>query len=114
MITIDDLPVFAGDIEQVPVGRGEESKIYSIPAQNLALKVYHYQHYDYGDNVLFSGVSLVGEKRWSPQAIAYARREAAIAERLYQEGVSVPKPNGVFAFFLPEIKARVPAFVMEY
>lgn len=106
MITIDDLPVFAGDIEPKPLDSGSESSVYRIPEQNLVAKVYRVRLWD-------DVTILVGAELWSPRTICYALREAVIADRLYQAGVSVPKPEGVFALRLPESKSTIPAFVME-
>ena len=112
MITIDDLPVFTDVDSQVSfVDSGTEAKIFMINRERgLVAKVYfnlfwNNQPYEY----------LRGERLFSPETICYAKREFSIAEKLYSAGVSVPKPEGLFALSLPRLGIqRIPAFVMQY
>ena len=106
MTTIDQLPVFTGVIEPKPLKVCTESSVYRIPEQNLAAKVYRRRHWD-------DVANLVEAELWSPRTIHYALREAVVADRLYQAGVSVPQPEGVFSLRLFENEHPVPAFVME-
>ncbi len=78
------------------IGRGFAAKVPAGPKNWRAM-----QHYGYVAN------SLIGK----------ANHEFRIGERLYQEGVSVPKPEGVFLLDVPErngnrLHRNVPAYVM--
>lgn len=112
MITVDDLPVFEDvDYNSTVIAPGTEAKIFMIHQERrLVAKVYHNlfwnnQRDDY----------LSEERLFSPETIAYAQRELAIAEKLYSAGVSIPRLEGLFALSFPRLGIpKIPAVVMEY
>ncbi len=112
MISIDDLPVFENvDYHSTVIDSGTEARIFMInQKRRLVAKVYHNLFW-----INEEDKQLKGDELLSPETIAYAQRELSIAEKLYTAGVSVPKPEGVFALSFPRLGIqRIPAFVMQY
>ncbi|MBI2103177.1 hypothetical protein HYT55_05015 [Candidatus Woesearchaeota archaeon] len=113
MKTIDDLPRFtAVDYFSSVIGSSSrEARVFLINKQRgLVAKVYKSLYWLSGDDYPIEDDQLT-----SPEAIHYARRECMVAERLYSTGVSVPRPEGVFALSLPSLQLPlVPGFVMEH
>ncbi len=112
MISIDDLPVFTDvDYDSTVINHGTEAKILWINRQRgLVAKVYYNLFW-----INEKDKQLKGDELFSSETICYAQREFLIAEGLYSAGVSVPKPEGVFALFVPILGIqRIPAFAMQY
>lgn len=105
MTTIDELPVFT-DIDEQPlfVGHGDYGTVYAINRQrNLAAKIWKS---GWDNSYVFS-----------EHHIAEAQREHDIARELYQNAISVPRPEGVFHIALPSLfpgQPYIPAFIMEH
>lgn len=114
MTTIDDLPVFE-DIERQlqRLDQGGWATVYRVKARgrgrtDLIAKVMGIVS---DDNVVWS--PLVSP--YSELAIEMLQHEAVINKELYESGISVPEPFGVFAVSAPAVYSPplVPAFLRE-
>ncbi len=110
MRSIDDLPVFEDvDDNSTVIDYGTEAQIFLI-TPGLVAKVYRNLFW-----INEEDKRLRGDELFSPETIRYAQRELTISEGLYASGVSVPKPEGLFALSFPRLGLpRIPAFVMQY
>lgn len=103
MTTLDQLPVFE-NIDEQPrrIDRGLWGVVYLLDARSYQLgKVF--------DNPFF-GLD-------SSRAMIELGWEAMINRELYEQGISVPRPTGIFAISLPQFypnHAQLPAFIREY
>lgn len=101
MMTIDDLPVFAEvDSDAYFIDAGCFGTVYAInQEQGLAAK--------------FPKGKSAPRYAFRPWHISNLIDEYQVAVELYSAGISVPRPEGVFALTLP-IYHCVPALVMEH
>lgn len=108
MVTIDELPVF--DMDKLPelVGVGSEGGVYRVHRERgLVAKAYHFL---FGDIKFPSRQNSLADKM-----VWYALREAVVARKLFEAGISVPRPEGLYALLIPEFNpTAVPGLVMEY
>lgn len=105
MTTLDDLPVFENiDKSTRFLGRGAHGRVYAINAGlNLAAKVW-------------IDPFIPQRNLFSSTHIPAAEHEYMIARELYDAGISVPKPEGVYALTLPcllPLRARISSFVFR-
>ncbi len=95
MTTLEDhLPRFPKqDLFSRRVGKGHQGKVFVVSRKrNLVAKVY---------------------SSYYPNALELAQHEYHVADCLYRNGISVPRPEGVFEVSFPWRLRRHPAFVME-
>ncbi len=100
MTTIDDLPLFGHITEAQKIERGGEGTIYrlSVDSQSFPLcaKVMNISPDDPLAKHYFSNLN----------------NDACVNQSLYEAGISVPRPLGLFRLALPPY--LIPAFVREY
>ncbi len=102
MTSLDDLPFFGHITEAKKIKSGTEGTVYRlrtdpvIPFQLCA-------------KVMTTSSDVTDKFR-----LSQIGREALMNQKLYEAGISVPRPVGLFYLHLPSYSSPVPGFVREY